>query len=82
MNEPERQEAPLPLEQLTYEQAFQELEAIVAALEANDRPLEEALALYERGQALARCCAEMLDRAELRVQLLSGEELVDFTPPE
>ena len=79
LNEPE---APIPLDQLTYEQAFYELEAIVASLEANDRPLEEALALFERGQALARCCAEMLDKADLRVQVLSGEGLADFLPPD
>jgi exodeoxyribonuclease VII small subunit len=66
------------LEQLTYEQAFSDLEAIVATLESEERSLEEALALFERGQALARHCARMLDQAELKVQQLSGEELVDF----
>ncbi|HLE16070.1 MAG TPA: exodeoxyribonuclease VII small subunit [Anaerolineales bacterium] len=82
MNSSNKQAKPIPLDQLSYEQAFYELEAIVASLEANDRPLEEALALYERGQALARCCAEMLDKADLRVQVLSGEGLVDFAPPD
>ena len=82
MNSSNKQAKPIPLDQLSYEQAFYELEAIVASLEANDRPLEEALALYERGQALARCCAEMLDKADLRVQMLSGEGLIDFTPPD
>lgn len=69
-----------PLEELTFEQAFAELETIVSALESGDHPLEEALALYERGQNLARHCAGLLDRAELRVQQLSGETLSDFTP--
>lgn len=69
---------PSPLDQLTYEQAFADLEAIVSALESEERSLEEALALFERGQALARHCARMLDQAELKVQQLSGEELVDF----
>jgi exodeoxyribonuclease VII small subunit len=67
-----------PAEDLTYEQAFGELEAIVAALEGEERPLEEGLALFERGQALARRCAQLLDQAELKVQQLTGEELVDF----
>lgn len=67
-----------PLEQLTYEQAFNELESIVAALEENDRTLEETLSLFERGQSLARYCADLLDKAELRVQQISGEELIDF----
>ncbi|HLE52125.1 MAG TPA: exodeoxyribonuclease VII small subunit [Anaerolineales bacterium] len=69
-----------PLDQLSYEQAFGELEAIVAAMEADERPLEEALALFERGQALARHCAELLDQAELKVQQLSGEGLADYNP--
>ena len=68
------------LEGALYEQALGELERIVAALESEERPLEEALALYERGQALARYCAGLLDKAELKVQQLSGEDLVDFQP--
>lgn len=71
---------PPPLEELSFEQAFAELETIVSALESGDHPLEEALALYERGQNLARHCAGLLDRAELKVQQLSGETLSDFTP--
>ena len=68
------------LEGVSYEQALGELERIVAALESEERPLEEALALYERGQALARYCAGLLDKAELKVQQLSGEGLEDFQP--
>jgi exodeoxyribonuclease VII small subunit len=64
--------------ELSYEQALTELENIVAALEAGDHALESALALYERGQALARHCAGLLERAELKIKSLSGEELVDF----
>ena len=66
------------LDHLSYEQAFSELEAIVAAMEADERPLEEALALFERGQTLARHCAELLDQAELRVQQLTEEGLADY----
>jgi exodeoxyribonuclease VII small subunit len=69
-----------PVEQMTYEQAFNELESIVTELEIDDRSLEEALALFERGQVLARHCAQMLEQAELKVQELSGEDLVDFDP--
>jgi len=54
----------IPLDQLTYEQAFSELEAIVTALESDQRSLEEALALFERGQALASYCAGLLDQAD------------------
>lgn len=70
-----------PIDQLTYEQAFTELEAIVTALESDQRSLEEALALFERGQALVSYCAGMLDQADLKVQQLSAGNLTDFTPP-
>ena len=60
---------------LSYEQAFAELEAIINGLEANQKTLEESIALYERGQALAQFCAGLLDQAELRVRQLSEVEL-------
>lgn len=67
-------------EGMSYEEALSELERIVSTLESEERPLEEALALYERGQSLARYCAELLDKAELKVQQLSGDELDEFQP--
>jgi exodeoxyribonuclease VII small subunit len=69
----------IPVEQLTYEQAYNQLEEIVALLESDEHSLDLALKLFERGQALARYCAGLLDQAELRVQQLSAEELVDFS---
>jgi len=66
------------IEKLTYEEAYAELEGIVSALESGEKPLEEALALFERGQLLTRHCAELLDKAELKVQKLSGETLEPF----
>jgi exodeoxyribonuclease VII small subunit len=71
---------PKAIEEMTYEQALGELEALVTSLENGERPLEEALRLYERGQALARYCADLLDKAELKIQQISGEELVDLDP--
>ena len=73
---------PTPLDQLTYEQAFGELEAIVASLETDQRSLEEAITLFERGQALASYCAGLLEQADLKVQQLTGGALSEFTPPE
>lgn len=67
-----------PIEQLTYEQAYRELEEIVAVLESDERTLDSALALFERGQLLARYCSNLLDQAELKVQQVSGEQLVEF----
>jgi exodeoxyribonuclease VII small subunit len=67
-----------PVEELTYEQAYAELEGIVAILECEERPLDEAIAQYERGQMLAKHCADILDNAELRVQQLSGGDITAF----
>jgi exodeoxyribonuclease VII small subunit len=69
---------PKSIEGLTYEEAFAELETIVAALESGERPLEESMTLFERGQALTKRCAELLDKAELKVQALVGESRADF----
>jgi exodeoxyribonuclease VII small subunit len=68
----------LPLvKELSYEQALAELETIVASLESNKLPLDETMSLYERGQALTKYCVELLDKAELRVKQLSGDDLMD-----
>lgn len=69
-----------PVDKLTYEKAFAELEAIITRLEADvsENPLEQAMSLFERGQALAKHCSELLDSAELNVRELSGDEPVDF----
>ena len=71
---------PAGIEDITYEQALNELEEIVTDLESDDHSLEQALAMFERGQALARHCAQLLGGAELKIQELSGDELVDFDP--
>jgi exodeoxyribonuclease VII small subunit len=68
-----------PIEDLAYEEAYSELEELVGALEAGEQPLEEALALFERGQSLIKHCADLLAKAELRVQTLSEQTAA---PPE
>ena len=68
------QATPTDISTLNYEKAFAELEAIVNGLETNSKTLEEAIALFERGQALAQHCATLLNTAELRVQQLSQED--------
>ena len=67
------------VEGLSYEQALAELETIVASLEANKLSLEDAMALFERGQALTKHCVDLLDKAELRIKELSSDNLVDVT---
>lgn len=67
-----------PVESLTYEAAFAELQGIVAALEGEPSSLDEAMSLFERGQALVKRCTQLLDEAELKVKRLSGEEIGEF----
>jgi len=57
-------------QELTFEAAFQELEETTHRLENDELTLDEALALFERGQTLARLCSEKLEQAELRVNQL------------
>jgi exodeoxyribonuclease VII small subunit len=68
-----------PVQKLSYEQAFAELEQIVARLEGEQPPLEEALALYERGQALSQRCTDLLEKAELKLRQLAGDELDELS---
>ena len=59
---------------LTYDQAFAELEAVLAQLENGDLPLEQTLALYEQGVALTNLCSRKLADAELRVRQWQGPD--------
>lgn len=58
---------------LTFEQAFERLEAAIQALDDGDLALDEALARFEEGTRLMRYCARLLDQAELRVQQLLSD---------
>ncbi len=62
-----------PLEDLSFEEALQELEGAVQRLEGGDLALEEALALYERGMRLVQYCNDLLDKAELQVEQVTVE---------
>ena len=66
------------VEDLSYEEALAELEGIVSALEDEQGQLEEALKLFERGQALAARCGVLLEAAELKVKQVVGEQVTDF----
>jgi exodeoxyribonuclease VII small subunit len=72
----------IAVESLNYEQAYAELEGIVAALESGEHTLERSLALFARGQELARHCTNLLDQAELQIQQIAGEKLIPFTATE
>jgi exodeoxyribonuclease VII small subunit len=60
--------APADVQGLGYEQARDELVEVVRALEAGGLSLDDSVALWERGEALARRCEEQLAGARERVQ--------------
>ncbi len=64
-------EQPIEAATLTFEKALAELETIVARLEKGDVPLEESVAIYERGEVLKRRCDELLRQAEARVEKIT-----------
>jgi exodeoxyribonuclease VII small subunit len=57
--------------QMPFERAIDELESIVKRLEEGKVPLEESVAIYERGEALKRRCEELLQQAEARVEKIT-----------
>ena len=57
-------------EQVTYEQALARLDEIVAALEKNDLPLDDALALFEEGTKLTALCTEKLENAKQKITVI------------
>ena len=58
----------IPLEDLSYEEALQELEELVKILESGENDLKKTLLYFERGQDLASYCISLLDEAELKVE--------------
>lgn len=70
-------------QELSFEEAYAELEQVVEALEAGGATLDETLSLYERGIELASHCEAVLEQAELRVRMVQQNEddemeLTDF----
>ena len=72
--------AATPAEDLTFEKALEELEALVARMEDGKLALEESLAAYQRGAELIRLCESKLADAQARIAILDGDTLRDFTP--
>jgi exodeoxyribonuclease VII small subunit len=56
---------------MPFERAIDELESIVKRLEEGKVPLEESVAIYERGEALKHRCEELLRQAEARVEKIT-----------
>jgi exodeoxyribonuclease VII small subunit len=56
---------------MTFEEAEKELQQIVERLESGNVPLDDAVALWERGEELYRFCREQLDSAQGKVEELA-----------
>ncbi len=60
-----------PVDQMSFEQAMKELEAVVDQLERGDVALDASITLYERGAALKKRCEDELKRAEEKVAAIT-----------
>ena len=58
-----------------YEEAIEELEAIIGRMEKGETTLEESLREYARGDALVRRCRQVLDQAEQRIESIAGQAM-------
>lgn len=56
---------------MNFEQALRALEDIVHKLESGEAPLDESIALYERGNALRTLCQQRLDAAKARIEAIT-----------
>jgi exodeoxyribonuclease VII small subunit len=61
-------------EERSFEELQHELEQIVARLERGDVAVDEAIALFKRGEELYRACVERLQAAELRIEEVQAPE--------
>ena len=59
------------VQKMPFERAIEELESIVRRLEEGKVPLEESVAIYERGEALKKRCEDLLRQAEARVEKIT-----------
>jgi exodeoxyribonuclease VII small subunit len=65
------------IQELSFEAAYAELEALITRLESGELPLDESVTLFERGRQLAEHCQTLLDQAELRVSQITGEGRIE-----
>lgn len=61
-------------EPTSFEELQKELEEIVARLERGDVPVDDAIALYRRGEELHSACVERLEAVQVRIEELSHEQ--------
>jgi exodeoxyribonuclease VII small subunit len=63
-----------PIEEMTFEQAMAELEAVVDQLDRGEIALDESIKLYERGALLKKRCEQKLKEAEEKVAAITLDE--------
>jgi len=68
-------QAPMGELPVSYEAALEELERLVAQLDAGQLPLDQLLSQYQRGAALLAFCRDRLDAVEQQIQVLEGQTL-------
>ena len=62
------------ISQLSFEQALVALEEVVQQLESGNVPLDQSIALYERGEALRKHCQTRLDAAQARIEKIVTDQ--------
>lgn len=62
------------IEELSYEEAFGQLEGLVAQLESGELSLEQSVALYQLGRRLSAHCQGLLEQAELKIRQVEDDE--------
>jgi exodeoxyribonuclease VII small subunit len=70
------------VEDLTFEQALDQLDQLVRRMESGELGLDESIAAYRRGAELARFCQGRLADAEQQIQKLDEDVLSNFSPDE
>ena len=59
------------IKEMSFETALAELENIVSKLESGQAPLQESIAIYERGEALKTHCDKLLKSAEAKIEKIT-----------
>ena len=71
---------------VSFEEAMEQLEAIVAKLESGDVPLEQAIELFQEGMRLSQLCGSKLEQVERKIEMLieteQGLQRKPFAPEE
>ncbi|MDQ7035384.1 MAG: exodeoxyribonuclease VII small subunit [Anaerolineae bacterium] len=63
----------LSFDELSFEAAYTELQAVIEKLESGELSLDESVNLYERGRLLSLHCQSLLDNAELRIKQVNQD---------